>query len=136
MKGGTWTEATFIVNPVINGKQLLTATFNHSSGEIFEPNRSPDPPVNLHGDNATLIKIQRPLVSPENDDDACMLVYDQFRTFSGHVFKKDNPKFWEEAMRVMAEDSENAKVYRFAKRTGDWKLSVCLDRTPFGNPVW
>ncbi|KZV68069.1 hypothetical protein PENSPDRAFT_634839 [Peniophora sp. CONT] len=139
MKGGTWTDATFVVNPVIDGKQMFTATINHSSGQLSEPSKSLDAPENVHGDNATLVKIQRPLAKPETNDEndaACMLVYDRYRTFTGHIFKKDNPELWGKAMKLMPYGSESVRVYRFAKRTGDWTLSVCLDREPFGKPVW
>lgn len=137
MRGGKWLDATFVVNPVLNGQQTFTATIDNSSGEVSAPGTSLGTPINVHADNATLIKIQRPLNTPEADDDeACMLVYDRYRTFTGHIFAKDNPIFWEEALRLIPFDSDEVRVYRFAKRAGDWTLSVCLDREPFGNPIW
>ncbi|VDB84560.1 unnamed protein product [Peniophora sp. CBMAI 1063] len=145
MKGGTWTDATFNFDPALDGGRMLADSPDRVNdiGASRQPSLSPP---NLHGDNATLIKIQRPPSAPINDtdseisedDDLRLLIHDRFRTFKGYVSKKDNLEFWEAAIKLLPEPGlkNEAGVYRFAKRTGDWRLSACLDREPLGGPMW
>lgn len=138
LRGGTWLDATFSVNPVVNGQQKYSAPISWHSSKPLNPTLSLAPPVNVHGDKTFLVKIQRPLVSMTmgSGEFLSMLVYDRDRTFTGNISAQENPKFWAAAMQQMPANSQKLKIYRNAKRTGDWTLSVCLDREPSEVPQW
>ncbi|VDB84563.1 unnamed protein product [Peniophora sp. CBMAI 1063] len=136
LAGGTWVEATFCENP-LEAEGAVAVTVNHSSGKIEgrQPNAM-DPPPNVHGTRPFIVKIQRPLYPPRSTSRATMLVYDQKRTFQGHITAAENPRFWREALPLMPFNSSKQKIYRWAKRAGDWRLSVCLDREVGDTPQW
>lgn len=136
LASGTWIEATFCDDPFgVEGK--VTVTVNHSSGKI--ENRRPnatDPHPNIHGSKPFVVKVQRPLYPPQSTSHATMLVYDQKRTFQGHITAADNPQFWREALPMMPFNSSKQKIYCWAKRSADWRLSICLDREVGETPQW
>ncbi|KAF9803882.1 hypothetical protein IEO21_09542 [Rhodonia placenta] len=87
----------------------------------------------MHGDKVFLVKLQLGVSSGMPK----MMIYDRQQSFNDSVFfvKDVNPQLFEE---VQAEISgprsgyRRLKMYRFAKRIGDWELSICLDRKPQG----
>lgn len=115
---------------------MSAASINHSSGKLNTAlDASNDPPANARGEKLFLVKIQRPVV-PDPSPRAMMMVYDRGRSFEGYVVRADNPGVYEEIMRQMPEGSQKLKVYRWARRVEDWKLSICLDREPEQVPQW
>ncbi|KZV68070.1 hypothetical protein PENSPDRAFT_687544 [Peniophora sp. CONT] len=136
VQGGSWIDATFTENPIIDGEQKYTAIINHRSNKASRANGSLAPPSNVHGDKTFIVKIQRPLIMTGADDFLSMLVYDRNRTFTGHISSKENPGFWTAALEQMRAGSQKVKIYRNAKRSGDWTLSICLDREPAEVPKW
>ncbi|VDB84561.1 unnamed protein product [Peniophora sp. CBMAI 1063] len=135
IRGGTWLEATFSENPIVNGQQKYAGVISHTANKMPKVRDSLGPPDNVHGDKAFLVKVQRPLMMWA-DGYLSMLVYDRNRTFQGNISKQENPKFWEAAMKQMPEGSSKVKIYRNARRTGDWTLSVCVDSEPSEIPQW
>ncbi|KAI0689810.1 hypothetical protein C8T65DRAFT_721316 [Cerioporus squamosus] len=69
---------------------------------------------------------------------AYMTIYDRKRSFQGFMLRKDNPAFDEFYMEMLGPRGgfEGMKMYRWAKRTGDWELTVCLDRQPQLDTKW
>ncbi|KAF9022635.1 hypothetical protein BDZ89DRAFT_1070577, partial [Hymenopellis radicata] len=118
LKGGTWQTIKFHTNIRI------------------------EVPVNVHGDQAFLIKLQRrlseqemtlPFVSPESrkaDGYQSILVYDRQRSFRAHVWDFTNEGVYEKVLGHIWAEENQKKMYRWAKRVGDHELSVCLDRSP------
>lgn len=96
-----------------------------------------DAPPNVHGDRLFLIKLQIEYsgLAPSSN----MMIYDRQRSFSvffgvdGHeaVFRQVR-----EEMQGPRGGFRGLKMYRWAKRIGDWQLSVCLDRPPQQEIKW
>ena len=90
-------------------------------------------PANVHEDKAFLVKLQRPM-SEQRHFRFPIMVYDRSRSFSGHIAPEDNTSSWDTI--VAALPPSKLKIYRWAKRVGDWELSICLDREPGETPQW
>ncbi|KLO05440.1 hypothetical protein SCHPADRAFT_946908 [Schizopora paradoxa] len=86
------------------------------------------PPENVHGDALFIIKIQVP---PPGGMRAPIMIYDRQRSIEiYHRFDADRSGY--EALEETARRTGylGQKIYRYAKRTGVKKLSICLDREP------
>ncbi|KZV68071.1 hypothetical protein PENSPDRAFT_687545 [Peniophora sp. CONT] len=140
IQGSTWIETTFTKNPIIDGEEKTGRVYDGSSKREANPDRSSAPPENIHDDKTFMVKILRPfaLIGGEegDEDEISLLVYDRGRTFKAYVSENRNPEFCTEALRYMPMDSDILKIYRYAKRSGDWSLSVCMDREPDVIPQW
>lgn len=90
---------------------------------------------NIHGDAPFLVKIQKPLAAKGTPYDH-MLVYDRQRTVKCHLYQGETPEVFSKAMDEMPKSQTKLKIYRWAKRTGDYELSICLDRGPDPEPTW
>lgn len=137
MQRGTWIEATFTNNPVIDGEEQYNAVLDYSSNKSSAPRSPTAPPVNIHGNKMFMVKVLRPYATigfsdPNDIREISLMVYDRGRTFKGHISMQDNPEFCTEALHQMPE----LKIYRYAKRLGNWTLSVCMDREPSDTPEW
>lgn len=128
--------ATFCEHLVVDGKVVAIVNNSAHSAEGRRPSKATDPPPNVHGDKAFIVKLQRPLVHPRDEGQMTMLVYDQDRTLQGHITATDNPQVWREALQLMPFGSSISKVYCWAKRCADWQLSLCLDREVGTAPHW
>ena len=95
-----------------------------------------DPLENIHGDRPFLVKLQRPASLADAEQGRLgLMVYDRGRSVKGYIMMKGNEEFWNQAVAQMPYGSVIAKVYRWAQRTGDWKLSVCVDREPLNESL-
>ena len=98
---------------------------------------SDSPPQNIHGDNPFIIKLQPPLSGGPGTAKS-MLVYDRQKSVMGYVYESEKP---EEFGRLRRECIDKGllgglKMYRYAKRVGDWELSICVEREPEGVVNW
>lgn len=88
------------------------------------------PPPNVHGERTFLIKIQTPM----NPRYPAFLIYDRQKSFQSVFFcQQDNPELYREFLvetRGPRGRYDGNKMYRWARRTGEFELSVCLDRAP------
>ncbi|KAI0767664.1 hypothetical protein C8Q74DRAFT_970140 [Fomes fomentarius] len=88
------------------------------------------PPPNVHGERTFLIKIQTPM-NPRNPG---FMIYDRHKSFGSVFFcQQDNPELYREFLvetRGPRGGYGGHKMYRWARRTGDFELSVCLDKAP------
>ena len=94
------------------------------------------PPPNVWGDKPFLMKLQVALghTPPSN-----MVLYDRKRSFEVYLLSQDNPPLFAAFLNEMTGPRggyEGLKMYRWARRTGDWQFSVCLDRTPPNDAKW
>lgn len=89
-------------------------------------------PPNIHGQQPFIVKLQVPLLG-----DAGIMVYDRQRSFTSFILNERNldvyPKLEAE---IRKSPFMGQKMYRWAKRVGDWELSVCLDVEPKGPFQW
>lgn len=128
----------------IHGKKLYISYVNNQ-GTMNPTTVTPDndAPPNVHGDKPFLIKIQKPLtrvpglaVSDDVNVPPSLLIYDRQRSFRAHAIEADNPQAYPKAIREVMMGKTKVKIYRWAKRVGDFELSVCLDRGPEPEPTW
>ena len=96
---------------------------------------SDGPPANLYGSRPFIVKMQ--LQNPPSEavySPPELLVCDRHRSITGF-----GPVCSCETCAVLVEECVNegpGKVYRWARRTGEWELSVCLGRDPIPNAEW
>ncbi|KAG9028966.1 hypothetical protein FS837_003679 [Tulasnella sp. UAMH 9824] len=87
-------------------------------------------PPNEHGENPFLIKVQYN-GSPE------MMVYDRTRALETFFNKNENPRMFDQLAALVKEKGfMGMKIYVWAKRTGDFELSLALDKIPSQNVPW
>ncbi|KAH8798447.1 hypothetical protein DL96DRAFT_1699457 [Flagelloscypha sp. PMI_526] len=108
------------------------------------------PPPNIHGEKPFIVKIQVSLASivatDLNKGKRNMMVYDRQRSFQLYFddrSSKDEGGAGEVSVfdQVLSEMKRNGvtgglKMYRYAKRTGDWEITLCIDRGPDGEVAW
>lgn len=92
--------------------------------------------MDVYGGRPFLAKIQisSPGVAPGH-----IMVYDRRRTFLGFLREDIYPRAFAECaveMRGPRGSLMGRKMYRWVRRTGDWELSVCLDRAPAVDVKW
>ncbi|CDO77860.1 hypothetical protein BN946_scf184668.g4 [Trametes cinnabarina] len=147
LKGGRWITARFCaVAPGMEGMHsgLINRYTKLSRAEdVFEAKvLSPDPSKaepfpNVHGDKVFLIKMQVGLTRPAHET---IMVYDRQRSF-GNVFiaRAQDPELFAELLTEMMSPRGGyggVKMYRWARRVGDWEFSICIDRQPEEDIKW
>ncbi|KZV66415.1 hypothetical protein PENSPDRAFT_654889 [Peniophora sp. CONT] len=139
IRSGKWVDATF--TNAIDGRRVIMFNLHGTLGPDVgttaedEWNSSDGAPDNVHADRLFLVKLQRPL---DLENNAGIAVYDRGRTVKGCItMTGENAEVWSQAIAQMPYGSAVAKIYRWARRTEDWKLSICIDREPRGeNLQW
>ncbi|KAF9803883.1 hypothetical protein IEO21_09543 [Rhodonia placenta] len=122
---------------------LWTSTFNRFDGPtnldsvgINGPASYSSVPANIHGEKVFLVKLQIGL-SPDAMD---VMIYDRQRSFGEVYFaKNEDAQLFADMkaeMRGPRGGYKGVKMYRYAKRVGDWKLNLCLDREPLTEIKW
>ncbi|KAF5379369.1 hypothetical protein D9615_006586 [Tricholomella constricta] len=135
LKGGTWRTLTFsrLNNPTGKGYRAIINRFDsaHDMQKNIQPAELVGPPPNIHDEKAFLVKFQVSLTRLRAD--ASMLLYDRQRSFQVNWVKAEDHEVFMVGEKAMA---GNLKIYRWARRVGDYQLSVCFDRAPETDPVW
>ena len=96
-------------------------------------------PANAAGERLFLVKFQVGMGGGGGGEPGQMMLYDRKRTFQFFFHRQDDRKLFGEFYREMCGPRGGhggLKMYRWAKRTGDWELSVCLDRAPTTDTKW
>ncbi|KZV59582.1 hypothetical protein PENSPDRAFT_740613 [Peniophora sp. CONT] len=142
MQGGTWTDFTFTDAPTFNGQKLVGATIGTSSTpdkikktKMHGGDGDANAPPNKYGERAFLIKIQRLQGRGMPGMPPVQLLYDGLRTLNGYLEPESNVAVWPAFEQEMPPDLVGVMMYCWARRTGDWGLSICLDRRPRGSEV-
>ncbi|KAK7685082.1 hypothetical protein QCA50_011919 [Cerrena zonata] len=137
VKGGTW--RTIRVSSCLPGTSgMFASDMNQlaSTRRPFGPMTQVDgtsPPPNIHGSRVFLIKLQF--------GSSHLYIYDRKKSMKC-FFVKDNTnrevfdEFLVEMQRSPRVMHDGLKMYRWAKREGDWDLSVCLDKLPLETIRW
>ena len=98
---------------------------------------APPAPPNGCGDRPFLVKLQLevPGAPPQS-----MMVYDRKRSLGlVYVHRRDDDALFTrlvEEMRGPRGGYGGLKMYRWARRSGEWELSVCVDRQPTSGTEW
>ena len=120
---------------LLNKLSSVARGFQERASQTYQPSDSEAPP-NDHGDNLFLVKMQVGVgaASPQH-----MMLYDRKRSFQLFFHRTGDPALFEDFHGEMCGPRGGhggLKMYRYAKRTGDWELSVCLDRAPTADVKW
>lgn len=145
LKGGTWRTIKF-TNCLPGFEGMYTSNINRlaSTTSPNTPIRKPDPNVplpNIHGTRVFLIKMQFAEIrgKPQGGGPipTNMMIYDRKRSVDGYFVEsasEENMVAFEEFHYELKSSPRGspyaAKMYRYARRVGDWELSVCLDKLP------
>lgn len=140
LKGGDWVDITFsmmsaeIRRCAAMGQKLYLFSANNMSSNItedakttYDTDNPPPIPPNIHGDNPFLIKMQK---------GSSILIYDRQRSIEAYLCPDVDLNGYEKTMAQMHTGPRGLKVYRWAKRTGETRLSVCLNKGPAKDPLW
>ncbi|KAJ4471599.1 hypothetical protein J3R30DRAFT_3527059 [Lentinula aciculospora] len=144
LHGGEWAEITFSMQPTemrlaaAMGKKLFMATWNNMARPTMDntniksyEDENPLPP-NIHSLNPFLIKMQRGLTSAMPP----IMIYDRTRSIEAYLCRDIDLEGYDKTMAQMHTGQRGLKIYRWVKRIGDDKLSVCLNRAPPKDPQW
>ncbi|KAG5649958.1 hypothetical protein H0H81_001314 [Sphagnurus paluster] len=136
LKGGTWHTITFS-RSFAQGNNKYRFVLNRfdtpyelqaQAIDVDDPDTAPP---NIHEDKAFLVKFQISLGL--SGDDSSMLLYDRQRSFQVNWKKAEDRVAFIEGEKAML---GGIKIYRWARRVGDYQLAVCFDRAPEVDPVW
>lgn len=140
LNGGTWRTTRFVT--VVPGTEgLYTARWNKFSTPadlVANATQEADPsavPPNPHGGRLFLVKLQAPLTGLFDT----IMVYDRQRSIQGYFMLDDNAEVYPEMISEMQGPRGGhggVKMYRWAKRSSDWELSICMDREPLTDIKW
>ena len=141
LKGGTWhtirlrtgvpgMEGMYMAH--INNRTSTAFGLQGDGGATIQPaDGSGPPPPNVYGDRPFLVKFQVGLGGAGLADN--MMLYDRKRTAQAFVHLDDDAWAFAELVKEMEGPRGGhggLKMYRWARRVGDWELSICLDRAP------
>ncbi|KAG8942841.1 hypothetical protein FRC04_003472 [Tulasnella sp. 424] len=113
----------------VSSQSLSSARINTTTGTKPKKGEEEVPP-NEHGDNPFLIKAQY-------NGSPHMMVYDRTRALETYFNRDDNPTLFEQIAELVREKGfMGMKIYLWAKRTGDFELSLALDKVPNQNVPW
>ncbi|KAJ8084341.1 hypothetical protein PM082_003110 [Marasmius tenuissimus] len=131
LKGAHWQTVKLSpdTNLMINLQDPLNRSLNV---EDFQKQKA-RPVVNIHGNQAFLVKIQRSAARPQ--EQTPMSVYDRQRSISLLLHIQEDREAYEMAMEEMRHGN-GVKIYRWAKHINDLELSICFNRAPPTVPVW
>ena len=116
--------------------------FNRFSGPSAEDSKWLDfngpssSPPNVWGDKLFILKIQ---VGMGSQTPSNMMLYDRKQSFRVFMVPEDDTERFSAFLREMTRPRGGhggLKMYRWARRTGDWEFSVCLDRAPLVDTKW
>lgn len=84
------------------------------------------PEPNTHGDRPFLVRLMLPkFLSMSEGSSGDIFVCSRRRSLQ-HILQEPDPQNKERLMNV----ARSTANYRWAKRTGDWQLSICIDHVP------
>ncbi|KAH9925054.1 uncharacterized protein BXZ73DRAFT_50322 [Epithele typhae] len=141
LKGGSW--RTVVVRSCLPGTEdLYMITFNkydrprmEDADGIQKLKDMPIPP-NVWGNKLFLLKLQVGLGGTSPQD---IMMYDRKRSLRVFMVPLDNPEAFRDFVTEMLQPSNpygGIKMYRWARRTGDWEFSICMDREPTMTVMW
>ncbi|KAL4244338.1 MYND-type zinc finger protein samB [Abortiporus biennis] len=153
-KGATWRTIKLSHRPLKSDAPVISsvnfAAFPNLKGRpdpdelkdvIRNYKKDSPPPPNIHGEKIFLVKIQRSTDVVNPLDAQNMYIYDRQRSCEFYFLRdNDNEGTFMEILNVMLGPKggpyDGLKMYRWAKRTGDLELSICLDREPKETIKW
>ncbi|KAH8798446.1 hypothetical protein DL96DRAFT_1639411 [Flagelloscypha sp. PMI_526] len=157
LKGGTWVTIPLTSWPSAFASLMPDGEFfsgsldemlraekrpNHKDTDhIHKVNsaKKPEVPSNIHGEKPFVIKLQSGVLPGARKGGRNMMIYDRQRSFQLYFDEPENDaRVFDQVLYEMHTNgvSGGMKMYRYAKRTGDWEISLCVDRGPVGEVPW
>ncbi|KAJ6488866.1 hypothetical protein C8R45DRAFT_993058 [Mycena sanguinolenta] len=136
VSSGTWQKVTVRRPKMIHLSSAMIVGNPEDELGLAE-HLKPTPPENIHGAEPFLLKL---ILKCDDQDDRipCILVYDRQQSFRLIIDSEENEAFVL-VSKVMDQKTERVTDYPtihcWAKRVGDWALSLCLDPLP-EQPNW
>jgi hypothetical protein len=94
-------------------------------------------PPNIHNDKLFMIKLQAAVNSGDDGIPPHIFMYDRRKSFQVYLMAQDDAISYQEAASAIKTTGwKGLKMYRWAKRTGDFELRVCFDKAPEKDPQW
>ena len=127
--GGTWISTPFlkVASPTDGGSLFMINKFSPTDDlcNVLPTEDEHAIPINAYGTQPFIIKIQVALVTASS-----IMIYDRRRTLHVYIM----PNMDQAAFKLMCDEVSKSpmmgKIYRWAKRSGDLTLSICLDKVP------
>ena len=145
LSSGQWITLNPVVTSLPGWEEDVHSMINRFSGQetpeqlaarTYVPGLTDkSPPPNVWGSKPFLVKIQIQLCQ----DPTNAMLYDRKLSFRVFFRAEDGVDTFGELLRELRSERAElpgAKMYRWARRTGDWEFSVCLDRKPTVNAQW
>lgn len=135
-------------SPFMGSEPGILASINHLSPMqhsgvtyIEENNGDVNPPPNTHASSPFLVKMQMGTICYKGMTRfRCFLgFYDELRTITVNSLREEcDPELWEKLDSTLARlgSLDGVKLFVWARRTGEWELSVTLDPLPVQNFPW
>ncbi|KZT04914.1 uncharacterized protein LAESUDRAFT_760660 [Laetiporus sulphureus 93-53] len=141
LRGGVWRTVPF-ANVVPGPMGKYSVLVNHYTpltdlNDIKSPNPD-EPQLNIHGDKLFLVKLQNQQSSGPMASET-ILIYDRRQSLVAYFVKGKASEVYDEIRKEIQGPRggyQGLKTYRWAKRVGDWELSICLDREPQTEIRW
>lgn len=109
--------------------------FNLSRAEQPRAPHDNSAPPNVHGEKIFMLKLQIGMSSSEGN----LLIYDRQRSMQVYLIEESDRELFKKFKAEIEGPRggyKGLKMYRWAKRTGDFELSICLDRAPQEEIKW
>ncbi|VDB84565.1 unnamed protein product [Peniophora sp. CBMAI 1063] len=140
LQGGTWTDFAFVSSPDMNSDKVVDSLLNlyAPSSEQHDAHlqrlNGLQPRPDVHGDRTFLLKVQYVQTDHNGDppNPPQYVVHDRERSLEGYLRSKGRDSPWTTLVKQIPPMAVGEKIYRWARRTGDWELNICLDREPQG----
>ena len=140
--GKDWISLPFFFRRVAGSLHLASAPlFSSSETEVVYSNLHANPPQDIYEQSTFLVKLQlshNPLNHPVAGNR--ILVYDFHRSLLVYVVEQTTDP---EVFKALVDEMKSSrgghggwKMYRWARRTGPFELSVCLDNQPTHDISW
>lgn len=136
LKGATWTPITFRFLELPNGAVPLLINRRTPLGRTEGTGPTgKEPPHNTHGMQPFLVKVQCNTGDILAGD---ILIYDRRRTFDAIFARADGAEVFDQVVQKILREGGIAKpkLYFWARRTGEWELSLATNRLPDQNVKW
>lgn len=116
----------------------------HHFGMTSEIGVNNSPPPNTHASLPFLVKMQMSTIYGRGYGDPSiprcfLLFYDELRTISVNSLREEcDPELWVKLDSTLARlgSLDGVKLFVWARRTGEWELSITLDPLPVQNLPW
>lgn len=137
LEGGQWRTVKYIGIPprwkdthvVIDRKGIK---FKACATPFENVEYAKEPPPNIHGDKPFLVRLIQ-WSSPRGD---ALVATDRHYSLLVQIESQDQPEVYEDVAEEVRRRAGDTYACWWAKRVGEWELSICIDRKPSDDVSW